>query len=136
MTNEYLAHYGVKGMHWGVRKDGKPQGYQSNKGREGPKLEFDKRDIAMAAAKVGVAVVAAAVSGGVGGALVTTAVGNDIVIGAATSAVNVAIVKIGHEALSRTTVRRGVHKAGVMANKMVANKMADRAEDAFTRRRR
>ena len=27
----YLAHYGVKGMHWGVRKDGKPQGFQYGK---------------------------------------------------------------------------------------------------------
>lgn len=26
--DDALIHFGVKGMHWGVRKDGKPQGYQ------------------------------------------------------------------------------------------------------------
>ena len=33
--SEALAHHGVKGMKWGVRKDGKPQGYQGADRKEG-----------------------------------------------------------------------------------------------------
>lgn len=29
--SEELLHYGVMGMKWGIRKDGKPQGYQGSK---------------------------------------------------------------------------------------------------------
>lgn len=33
MSKDILEHHGIKGMRWGVRKDGKPQGYQyTNKG--------------------------------------------------------------------------------------------------------
>ena len=31
ISEESIKHWGVKGMHWGVRKDGKPQGFQYGK---------------------------------------------------------------------------------------------------------
>lgn len=38
MEDNTLAHYGVLGMRWGVRKDGRPQGWQgSGNGRSGSK---------------------------------------------------------------------------------------------------
>ena len=114
----YLAHYGVKGMKWGVRKDRRPQGWQST-ARRGTKRSSSvverlqrrwkslspdqQRQLITSAASVGVGVVAAAVSGGVGEMLVSAAVSNEFVIGSATSAVNAAINLVGNEAISNVS---------------------------------
>lgn len=37
----YLEHYGIKGMKWGVRKDGKPQGFQYGKVKKSVKSKRD-----------------------------------------------------------------------------------------------
>lgn len=44
--DRYIEHFGVKGMHWGVRKDGKPQGFQYGQGNS-------KRSTARTAATAG-----------------------------------------------------------------------------------
>ena len=43
ISNEVLAHYGVLGMKWGVRKDGKPQGYQG-RNKKNPNYSSDQRE--------------------------------------------------------------------------------------------
>ena len=53
LSEDFLEHFGVKGMHWGIRKDGKPQGYQGSgrkrraarykQGIEGSRIRKSKR---------------------------------------------------------------------------------------------
>lgn len=42
---DYLVHYGVLGMKWGVRKDGKPQGYQGSSRHERSTKRQQRRQI-------------------------------------------------------------------------------------------
>ena len=42
--DDYLIHYGVKGMKWGVRKDGNPQGYQGGASKSKSKRKKPKSD--------------------------------------------------------------------------------------------
>lgn len=63
MAEEYLEHYGVLGMHWGIRKDGMPQGYHGNgEGRgnwdrddtKAERKQENKRDFARSEVKTSV----------------------------------------------------------------------------------
>lgn len=150
----YLAHYGVKGMHWGVRKDGKPQGWQ---GGTGSKIRRNtnpvdtlknkwstmppeqKHKLAVSAASVGVGVVASAVSGGVGQILVSAAVNNPAVVSGATSAVNAAISLIGNEALSKVTpeqTNRVLSIAGDVVKRETTAAVANQAVKAVKKLRK
>ena len=107
--NEYLAHYGVKGMKWGVRKD-RVSGTGSMRKAKTDGFKITSDHVATAA-KIGVTVVAATVSGGLGGAMASSVLNNEIVIGAATSAVNAAITAIG--SLGVDVVNEHAKKAAV-----------------------
>lgn len=93
--NTYLAHYGVKGMKWGVRKDRVSKTGAKRSASADHKLLTP--DNVATAAKIGITIVAATISGGVGGAMASTILNNEVIIGATTSAVNAAITAIGHQ---------------------------------------
>ena len=54
-TEEFLAHYGVKGMKWGVRRKsgGSDSSSNSQTGSAKPKRKIDKKKVAIAAGIVG-----------------------------------------------------------------------------------
>lgn len=54
-TEEFLAHYGVKGMKWGVRRDRgrSDSSSRSQSGSEKPKRKIDKKKVAIAAGVIG-----------------------------------------------------------------------------------
>lgn len=93
----YLAHYGVKGMKWGVRKDRGTKSTATRAVKTGG--HYINSDRVATAAKIGITVVAATISGGLGGAMASTILNNEIIIGATTSAVNAAITAIGHQSV-------------------------------------
>lgn len=52
--DDFLAHYGVKGMKWGVtRKSGSSSSSKSESGSDKPKRKIDKKKVAIAAGVVG-----------------------------------------------------------------------------------
>ncbi len=53
-TAEYLAHHGVLGMKWGIRKDGRPQGWQGGAGKAAKKVGSGAKKVAKGTASAAV----------------------------------------------------------------------------------